>query len=35
MDEHDIERAGFAEPASIIRWNSGRRSFVAVEPDST
>ena len=35
MNEHDVERSGLADPDSIIRWNSGRRSFVAVEPGST
>jgi hypothetical protein len=27
--------AGLLVPASIMRWNSGRRSFVAEAPDST
>jgi hypothetical protein len=35
MDEDDIERCGLALSASIMLWNSGRRSFVAEAPGST
>jgi hypothetical protein len=34
MHHDNIEGAGFDVPASIIRWNSGRLSLVAVAPGS-
>jgi hypothetical protein len=35
MDDDDIEGRGLDVPASIMRWNSGRRSLVADAPGST
>jgi hypothetical protein len=36
MDHDDIEWGGLARAGfAIIRWNSGRRSFVAEAPGST
>ena len=35
MDDDHVERRGLAVPASIIRWNSGRRSLVADALGST
>jgi hypothetical protein len=35
MNQDDIERSGLRRTGFNHPWNSGRRSFVAVEPGST